>query len=78
LRFYQYPTTPSYTSTKRRKQTYLEPNSGSLQKPVEGGYPEKIEDRSAIGAETAQNHVKNYIKGGYSLFQALENRIDDS
>jgi hypothetical protein len=43
-----------------------------MQKPVEGVYPKKIEDRSAIGAETAQKHVKNYIKRGYSLFRALE------
>jgi hypothetical protein len=54
------------------KPSYLEPNSHSMQKPVEGVYPKKIEDRSAIGAETAQKHVKNYIKRGYSLFRALE------
>jgi hypothetical protein len=32
------------------------------------GLSEKIEDGSAIGAETAQNHVKNYIKGAIVFF----------
>ena len=40
---------------------YLEPISGSMQKPIEGVYPpaEKIEDRSAIGEKHNQNNVKN-------------------
>jgi hypothetical protein len=58
-------------NSQQVKNAYLAPNRGSLQKPIEG-LPEKIEDRSAIGAETAQNHVKNYIKGGYSLFRAYQ------
>jgi len=43
------------------KPAYLEPNSGSLHVPIEGVYrvTEKIEDRSAIGAETTQKHVEN-------------------
>ena len=41
--------------------SYLEPNSGSLHVPIEGVYrvTEKIEGRSAIGAETAQKYVEN-------------------
>ena len=39
------------------KRSYLEPNSGCMQKPIEG--------RVAIGEKTAQKHVENYIKGGY-------------
>ena len=35
-----------------------------MQKPI-GGLSKKIEDRVAIGEKTAQNHVENYIKGGY-------------
>jgi hypothetical protein len=40
---------------------YLEPISGSLHVPIERVYrvTEKIEDRSRIGAETAQTHVEN-------------------
>jgi hypothetical protein len=43
------------------KQSYLEPNSGSLHVPIEGVYriTEKTEDRVAIGEKTAQNHVEN-------------------
>jgi len=41
------------------KSRYLEPNSQSMQKTVEGVYPKKIEDRVAIGEKTAQNHVEN-------------------
>ena len=38
----------------------MEPDSQSMQKPIGGGgSSEKIEDRSAIGAETAQKHVEN-------------------
>ena len=46
------------------KRSYLEPISGSMQKPIEG-LSKKIEDRVTIGEETAQKHVENYIKGGY-------------
>jgi hypothetical protein len=69
------------------KPAYLQPNSGSLQKPIEG-LPEKIEDRSAIGAFSNQNHVKKrrgigtrendrnlsevYLKGGYKLHRAQQ------
>ena len=45
----------------KQKPAYLEPNSGSLHVPIEGVYrvTEKIEGRSAIGAETAQKYVEN-------------------
>ena len=56
------------------KQSYLEPISGSLQKPI-GGLSKKIEDRVAIGEETAQKHVENYIKGGYRQKIAQQSSI---
>jgi hypothetical protein len=37
---------------------YLEPNSGSLQKPIEGVYQKKIEDRSRIGCSVNQKHAE--------------------
>ena len=43
------------------KPSYLEPNSGSLHVPIEGVYSyrlEKIEDRGAIGEETAQKNAE--------------------
>jgi hypothetical protein len=63
------------------KPAYLEPISGSLQKPV-GGLSEKTGEGVAIGAETRQKHVENqpkpatsklfivYIRG-YSFFSQL-------
>jgi hypothetical protein len=42
-----------------------------MQKPVEG-LLEKMEDRVAIGEETAQKHVENYIKRGYRLLRAQQ------
>ena len=38
--------------------SYLEPNSGSLQKPIEGVYAENIEDRARIGVLRCQCHVE--------------------
>jgi len=37
----------------KARPAYLEPNSESMQKPIGGSI--------AIGAETAQKHVENYI-----------------
>ena len=50
-----------------KKQAYLEPNSQSMQKPVEGAYPaaENVEDRVAIGGFRNQKHVGSYLKRGY-------------
>ena len=43
------------------KSSYLEPISGSMHVPIEGGYrvSEKIEYRSRIGEKQRQNHVEN-------------------
>jgi len=43
------------------KQSYLEPNSGSLHVPIEGVYraTEKTEDRVTIGEKRSQNHAEN-------------------
>ena len=43
------------------KQSYLEPNSGSMHVPIEGVYriTEKIEDRVAIEEKHNQNHAEN-------------------
>ena len=38
-------------------QSYLEPNSNTMQQPI-GGLSEKIEDRSAIGGFRNQKHVE--------------------
>ena len=40
---------------------YLEPNSSSMQKPVEG-LSEKIEDRSRIGCRVNQKQCRRLIK----------------
>ena len=37
---------------------YLEPNSQSLQKPIEGVYQKKIEDKSRIGCSVNQKHAE--------------------
>jgi len=50
-------------------RSYLEPNSGSLQKPIEG-LSKKIEDRGAIGTKTAQNHAEKH--GHESIWSVLE------
>jgi hypothetical protein len=44
------------------KRSYLEPNSGCMQKPIEG-LSKNIEGRVTIGEKTAQNHVENYKRG---------------
>ena len=46
---------------------YLEPISGSMQKPIEGlpARLKKIEEGSAIVQKHNQNHAENYLKGGY-------------
>jgi len=46
---------------------YLEPISGSMQKPIEGlpARLKKIEEGSAIRQKHNQNHAENYLKGGY-------------
>ena len=41
------------------KPSYLEPISGSMQKPVEGSAWKKIEDMVAIGSFVNQKHVEN-------------------
>jgi hypothetical protein len=58
------------------KRSYLEPISGSLHVPIEGVYrvTEKIEGRVANGEKHNQNHVENYIKGGYSRKIAQEHK----
>jgi len=40
--------------------SYLEPNSQSMHRTIEGDYPaaEKIEDRVTIGEKSNQNHVE--------------------
>jgi len=57
-------------------RSYLEPNSGSLQKPIEGVYSllEKIEDRSRIGEKTAQNHVETAVR---AYLEPIRNRMHE-
>src|SRR4030042_4607320 len=76
------------TRKTRGKPAYLEPNRNAMQKPIGGlsvfSFAETIEDRSRIGCSANQNHdenrntqphAPNYIKRGYSLFQALETTL---
>jgi hypothetical protein len=58
--FSGYSTTAQFIG---KPPSYLEPNSQSMHRTIEGVYPaaEKIEDRVAIGAKTAQNHVENAV-----------------
>jgi hypothetical protein len=52
-----YVTGYSATAQRTGNPAYLEPNSGSLQKPIEG-LSEKIEDRSRIGCSVNQKHAE--------------------
>ena len=56
-------TSPMITKSIANHLSYLEPISGSLQKPIEGlpSLLKKIEDRSRIDEKHNQKHVENHF-----------------
>jgi membrane-bound lytic murein transglycosylase MltF len=56
------------------KQSYLEPNSGSLHVPIEGVYriTEKTEDRVTIEEKHNQNHAENAAR---TYLERIRNRM---